>query len=304
MDSASDTSSELPSETSPTDTSTVSEAEPGAPSEPKYYSENAIHESDFVGYGRRRKWLLRNEQWLIYCLPFVVFMVVGAFEPRPPKNGIFPAANVHVFSIDYQFYPYIYSAKIALTCLAMAFVWPGYRKFPFRVSPLAFAVGIVGAVLWVAICKAQQNISPEFLTKLGLGMLTHLGERPGFNPLKELADTPAWAWTFLAIRFFGLVVVVSILEEFFLRGFMMRYFIHIDWWEVPFATATPLALVIGTAVPMLMHPQELAAAFVWFSLVTWLMLKTKNIWDCVIAHGTTNLLMGLWVLYSGDWWFM
>jgi hypothetical protein len=39
----------------------------------------------------------------------------------------------------------------------------------------------------------------------------------------------------------------------------------------------------------------------WFSLVTWLMTKTRNIWDCVAAHSVTNALLGAWVLYSGDW---
>jgi CAAX prenyl protease-like protein len=119
-----------------------------------------------------------------------------------------------------------------------------------------------------------------------------------------MSDTPQLAYAFLAIRFFGLVAVVPLMEEFFLRGFLMRYFIDYDWWKVPFATVTPIALITGTAVPMLMHPQELLAAFVWFSMVTWLMVRTKNIWDCVVAHAVTNLLMGLWVLYSGDWWLM
>ena len=72
-------------------------------------------------------------------------------------------------------------------------------------------------------------------------------------------------------------------------------------------TATALMMplsICGTAVPMLMHPGELFAAAVWFSLVTWLMLRTRSIWDCVIAHAVTNLLIGLWVLWSGDWWLM
>ena len=48
-----------------------------------------------------------------------------------------------------------------------------------------------------------------------------------------------------------------------------------------------------------MHPAELLAAAVWFSLVTWLMLRTPSIWDCVVAHATTNLLLGLYVVWAG-----
>jgi CAAX protease family protein len=58
---------------------------------------------------------------------------------------------------------------------------------------------------------------------------------------------------------------------------------------------------VGTAVPMLMHPGELLAAFVWFSLVTWLMTRTRNIWDCVAAHAVTNLLLGIYVVTQHQW---
>jgi hypothetical protein len=55
---------------------------------------------------------------------------------------------------------------------------------------------------------------------------------------------------------------------------------------------------------MLLHPAEALAAAVWFSLVTWLMVKTRNIWDCVAAHAVTNLLLGFYVLYTGEWRFL
>ena len=51
-------------------------------------------------------------------------------------------------------------------------------------------------------------------------------------------------------------------------------------------------------------PAEMFAAAVWFTLITWLMFKTKNIWDCVAAHAVTNLLLGVYVVLSGDWYFM
>jgi hypothetical protein len=52
---------------------------------------------------------------------------------------------------------------------------------------------------------------------------------------------------------------------------------------------------------MMMHPAELLAALVWFSLITWLMVRTKNIWDCVAAHAVTNLLLGMYVVARGAW---
>jgi CAAX prenyl protease-like protein len=203
--------------------------------------------------------------------------------------------------IPYKAYPRVYTAMIALTALAMLFVLRGYFAFPWKVHGIAFVVGVVGGVLWIGLCKL--HLEQKVLEPLGLGAILDMGRRPGFNPLAEIQDK-SWAYGFLAIRFLGLVVIVPIIEEFFLRGFLMRYVMHVDWPYIPFGKVDRLALICGTAVPMLMHPAELIAAAVWFSLVTWLMLRTRSIGDCIVAHAVTNLLIGLWVLWSGDWWLM
>ena len=244
--------------------------------------------------------------WLTFLLPFIVYMVVGSFEPGPPKPGtklpdgsIRPAVNDNRFGLEYSHYPIVYTVKIGLTIAAMVFVLPGYWQFPFRVSLLAIVVGIVGVVLWIALCHL--HLERKLLALVGQENLLGVGDRPAFNPLEQLAATPAWAYTFLAIRFLGLALIVPIIEEFFLRGFLMRFAVRDTWWTVPFGTLTRTAAVLGTAVPMLMHPGELLAAFVWFSLVTWLMVRTKNIWDCVAAHAVTNLLLGIYVVTQHQW---
>lgn len=235
--------------------------------------------------------------WLTFLLPFVVYMAVGSLEPtQPTEDNPEPAPR---FGIRYEHYPIVYTAKIALTIASMLLVLPGYRQFPCRVSPLAIGVGVVGVVLWIWICSWQ--LERGLFTSLGLENVLSLGERPAYNPLAELAATPAWSYVFLVIRFLGLALVVPVIEEFFLRGFLMRFAITQDWWNWPFGRVTPLAVVVGTAFPMLMHPAELFAAAVWFSLITWLMVRTKNIWDCVAAHAVTNLLLGIYVVTYGQW---
>ena len=255
---------------------------------------------------QNRAVVLAQYPWLTFVLPFIVYMVVGTFEPGPPKpdiklpdGGSRPAANQNWFGLEYRQYPLVYTFKIALTIAAMIYVLPGYRTFPFRLSPLSIVVGVVGVVLWIWLCHLQ--LERKGLALIGQEKLLGVGDRPAFNPLDELKDTPAWAYTFLAIRFVGLALIVPIIEEFFLRGCLMRYVINEKFWEVPFGQVTRLALVVGTGVPMLMHPGELLAAFVWFSLVTGLMVYTKNIWDCVAAHAITNLLLGIWVVTQHEW---
>lgn len=284
---------------------------------------------------------LSTYPWATFVLPMAVFMLLSSFEPTPPP-GFDPATAATVSELranleraealaatsegwlpkfSYLDYPWIYAIKISVVGMTMLAVWPGYRTFPLRVNGIAVVVGLVGVVLWIVLCHLR--LEPKVLEPvdrllgslipgrdsgsnptIGLMGMLGSGERSAYNPLLYLADQPAWAWSFLVVRFVGLALIVPVIEEFFLRGFLMRFVVQEQWWRVPFGTATRAALVVGTGVPMLMHPGELFAAFVWFSLVSWLMVHTKNIWDCVVAHGVTNFLLGAYVVTYDQWQLM
>jgi uncharacterized protein len=243
--------------------------------------------------------LLDRHRWLVFLLPFLVFMLITSLEPSPKE----PGGKAIGLSIPYSYYPWVYTAKIALTVAAIIAVLPGYRQFPVRLGGLAILLGIVGGPLWIGLSWVDFHYVQPALQSIGLGSIVGSGTRAGFNPVEQLAAHPAWAWGFLAIRFIGLVAVVPVIEEFFLRGFIMRLPVDREWWQVPFGKVNRLALVLGTALPMLSHSAELLAAAVWFSMITWLMLRTRNIWDCVVAHALTNLIMGIYVVsVGGDAW--
>jgi CAAX prenyl protease-like protein len=237
-------------------------------------------------------------QGLAYVLPLAVFMVVGSLEPTRTQ----PGGAMLGLAIPYAAYPWVYGLKILATLAAIGLAWPEYRQFPRRVSPLAVVVGLVGAVLWIGL--ARLRVEGRLLELLGLDRLLGLAARSGFNPLAELAGQPMLAWSMLGVRLFGLVVVIAIAEEFFLRGFVMRLVVDEHWQQVPIGKVTLASVVVGTLLPTLMHPGELLAAAVWFTLVTWLMVRTRSLWDCVLAHALTNLVLGLYVLASGHWELM
>jgi CAAX prenyl protease-like protein len=258
---------------------------------------------------------LRTNPWVVCLLPFVVFMLLGSLEPTPPSTNEIasnaaapdaapPQAAPLDLGIEYRHYPLIYTAKIALTIAAIIFVWPGYRTYTRRFSFLGLAVGIFGAAAWIALSTWQRGCMPFLADKTSIEWFKTLGQRSAFNPLDELRAQPAIAYAFLAVRLLGLAIVVPIIEEFFLRGFLMRFVMAERWWEVPFGNVTRLAIIVGTGLPILMHPQEAVAALVWFSAVTWLMTRTRSIWDCILAHAVTNLLLGIYVITTGNWWLM
>ncbi len=277
-----------------------------------------------------RRALLARYPWLGFVLPLVVFLVMTQLEPKPAPVAEQPAAPGQAgddappdsqasaptatdetaeksswFGVDvpYSAYPYVYTLKLLISIAAIAFCWPTYEQFPFKLSPLAFVAGAVGVVLWVGACHLK--VEERVLQAVGLGDLLNTAQRSAFNPLVELAGQPAWAWGFLVIRFVGLVLIVPLIEEFFLRGFVMRLCVREDWPSVPFGTVNKLAVAAGTLVPIAMHlPSEYLATAVWFSMITGLMVLTRNIWDCVAAHATTNLLLGLYVVIWNQWQLM
>ena len=190
-------------------------------------------------------------------------------------------------------YPYTYVFNIAITTALVLLVSWGYRKAPFHVSPLSVVVGVVGFVVWVGLAY----IDKEFL---GLSEMLSSG-RVSFNPFEELKDDPSWLRQFLVARFLGLVVIVPIVEEFFIRGFLIRYVDDPDWDEIPLGEAKTAGWLSPTIYGLVAHMTEPLAAIAWFSMVTWMYKRTKSIWDCVIAHAITNLLLGLYIVKFEQW---
>jgi CAAX prenyl protease-like protein len=197
-----------------------------------------------------------------------------------------------MFYLKDSTYPYTYVSVIALTVLFMLpFAW-GYFRAPFRISIWSVVIGVVGVVVWIGLSELDR-------ATFNLGKWA--GERPSFNPFDELKGNPNWMWTFLAIRFFGLVCLVPIIEEFFVRGFLMRYVDDPDWDEIPLGEARFGGWISPTVYGLVAHLTEPLSALVWFSMVSWLYKKTGSIWDCVMAHAVTNLLLGLYVVKFGQW---
>jgi CAAX prenyl protease-like protein len=238
--------------------------------------------------------------WVVFLLPLAVYLVVGSFEPSPPTLEEEAGHPWIDLGIEYEHYPWIYGIKIVLTIAAIVAV---ARSYPRRsaIHPLAMAVGVAGVVVWIGLAYLQRWMVDALGLQDAASWLG--GQRAAFNPLAELGHSPQ-GYLFLIIRFLGLAAVVPLIEEMFLRGFLMRFFAKPDWWNVPIGTPERWGIAAAIVLPVLMHPQEALAAVVWFGGVAWLAVRTKNVWDCVVAHAVTNLLLGAYVLSTGNWWLM
>jgi hypothetical protein len=196
------------------------------------------------------------------------------------------------FPPDRTWYPTLYFFTVIATSVALMLVFPGLLKAPLKFSWWSVVVGVVGIVVWIGLWKLDRDF---------LRWFNRIESRAAFNPFDELKDNPDWMRIFIAIRVIGLVLVVPVVEEFFLRGWLMRYIDDPDWDEIPLGTAGKWAILGVFVYAGLSHPSEAIAALAWFGMVTWLYLKTGSIWNCVIAHAITNLLLAAYVLYTRSW---
>ncbi len=226
-------------------------------------------------------------QGAAFVLPFVAFMLIASRYPA--------VADFDDPAIARQ-YTWMVGAQVALAIGWLVYFRKIYLShFPLRCSPWSLVVGLVGVVLWIGLCSLQ--IEHRILSGMGL---EQWAARPSFNPFESLTDETTRR-IFLVLRFTLLAVLVPIVEELFLRGFLVRYMHSPDWETVRLKGLSWLALLTPSIYGALTHPMEAIAAVAWFGLVTWLMARTGNLWDCVVAHAVTNLLLGIYVVQFSAW---
>lgn len=232
--------------------------------------------------------------------PFVVFMIFNTLEPVAGQSD-------ETAWIPYRWYPFVYTWKIIVTAIVTLLCFCYWRKrFPIRgtrATFLAIIAGILGTILWVGVCKCEleKQIFPHSLSTDATSEEMTVG-RSAYNPFEHLE--PGNAWRFWILRMVGLALIVPMMEEFFLRGFLLRYVVQNNWTEVPVGITNGTVWIATLVYAAVTHPGEAIAAMLWFGGVTWFVQKTRNIWDAVLIHIVTNFCLGIYVLKTGEWWFL
>ena len=231
---------------------------------------------------------------IAFVAPFIIFLVAVQFYPSFAGEQQLSTDTISQNTITYMI---MLVGQIIVAASLLLYFRPIYlRHFPFKFSWLSVVVGVVGIVVWVGLCHLE--IEKSIMTAIGFGPS---GEsRPAFNPFEHLPDT-MWRIAFLVPRFLVLALIVPLVEELFLRGWLVRYVEDVDWEPIALSGLGWSALIAPTVYGVATHPGEAIAAIAWFSLVTLMMVRTKNVWDCVVAHAVTNLLLGVYVIWFEQW---
>ena len=233
-----------------------------------------------------------------FILPLFVFLVIGNFYPDFAQySGTDDPETASLFAVATRTYVGMVAAQVIIaTGLIVYFHRIYLRQFPLKISPWSIGVGVLGIILWIGLCEL--HLEKNFFNAIGLKSLAAV--RPAFNPFESIADD-GFRNLFLALRFALLAILVPIVEELFLRGWLVRWIHDPNWESVSLKALSWMALFTPSIYGVLTHPSEAIAAFLWFGLVTLLMRYTGNLWDCIVAHAVTNLLLGIYVIQYSAW---
>ncbi|MFN0314079.1 MAG: CAAX prenyl protease-related protein [Burkholderiales bacterium] len=211
-------------------------------------------------------------------LPFALYLLFLALEGSSWLHDAWPGFDGR----------WLYAVKIAIVAGALLYFWRGYEEIATphlsaREAGIALATGAVVFVIWI-------NLNGPWVT---------LGQPKGYDP--RGADESI-LWLMACTRMLGAAVIVPVMEELFWRSFVMRWIERQDFLKANPHVLGAKALWVSSALFAVEHHQW-AAGLIAGLAYGWLYMRSGNLWVPILAHGVTNLMLGAWVLHSGQWYF-
>lgn len=223
------------------------------------------------------------------------FLEPSALTDRPVvssslRDEIFLLPQVALIGVSFitqmftgAFY-WLYPVHIA----AAAYVFWRYRaQFPIPrlgAPVVAVAGGLAVFVLWVALIPPDVEAAQTFAQEL-------------------FSASPAFVVFWLIMRFVGTALVVPVVEELAFRAFLLR---QIQRWSAQ-VLSPPLALASGVILSAVtfgvLHSAWLAGSLAGL-IYAGIYLRRGKLYDAVLAHGTTNLLLALYALLFERWSYL
>ena len=244
--------------------------------------------------------------WAGHVAPFAVWVgVILLLQAAEALGGVPRGA-----------YPWSYSAKSAV-CAAL-FLWlrPWRAYGALRVSnvPLALLAGVAVAAIWILPeTPWAGRVAPGFQTFYHRWLILPPGAfpdyfDPGIFPAlpsghRSLAFSPEEAgWGLTLLKVAGSAGVIAVIEEFFFRGFFYRWLRQGAFWKVPLTVFDAQAFWTVVVVFGLEHDRWFAGMLAGV-VYGWLAVRTGDVWAAAVAHGVTNLLLGVYVVLSRQYGF-
>lgn len=121
------------------------------------------------------------------------------------------------------------------------------------------------------------------------------------RPVSSMSANAKTNGGFLLFRILTSVITVPILEELFWRGWLMRWLIARHFERVPLGTYNAQAFWISAILFATEHGSYWEVGLIAGAIYNWWIIRTRNLWDCILAHAVTNLCLAAYVIARGQW---
>ncbi|HEV8114005.1 MAG TPA: exosortase E/protease, VPEID-CTERM system [Planctomycetota bacterium] len=208
----------------------------------------------------------------LYLGPLLAFtataMIAGAFSATPEK---------------------LYALRIVPV---LAVLWL-HRKEHAELRPTwswgAVGIGVAAFGVWSVLVR---------LLPIGLGVAP--GAAPVGAEIRDFAPVAAALWW--TTRIAGTCLITPIVEELAFRGFLARRMVAAEFESVSPAAITWLAALLSSFAFGLLHGSWPAGTAVGL-LYTLAYRRRRRLFDAVLAHAATNVVMVVVTFMTGDWRF-
>ncbi len=182
-----------------------------------------------------------------------------------------------------EFY-WLYPVHIA----AAAYAFWHYRSFFPKAelgAPLVATVaGLAVFAIWISLIPPDLEKASTFASNL-------------------FSASPALIAAWLMLRFLGTSLVVPLVEELAFRGFLLREIQRLTAKAVPGYAALMIGLAVSSIVFGILHSAWLAGSIAGLIYGAVYLYRGK-LYDAVLAHAVTNLLLALYAMTFERWSYL
>ena len=204
--------------------------------------------------------------------PYIIFVALTALQGKLGEGSQY----------------WVYLTKTLIGAVLIWAMWPIVTEMRWAFSWEAVAVGIFVFVFWVGL----DPFYPHFF-KIDATWL----------PLRDFGEGSALAWGIMIARVIGMTLVVPPLEEVFYRSFLYRYIIKVDFLSVPLKHFDLRAFLITAVIFGSVHGNQWPVGILCAFCYQWLVIRKGRLGDAITAHAITNLLLGAYIIWKGQWQF-
>jgi CAAX prenyl protease-like protein len=208
-----------------------------------------------------------------YVAPFIAFVAMMAVE----KSFSLPPV-------------YFYPLRFAVVLALLVTISRPYVNLRPSVPLASIAIGIAVFAIWVA---------PDQL----FGYRHHwlFENSVTGKAVSSLPDETRSNIPFQVLRCVSSFALIPVLEELFWRGWMMRWLIDNQFLKVPLGRYAPMSFWMVAILFASEHGPYWEVGLAAGIIYNWWVIRTRNLADCILAHGVTNALLCAWVLATGQW---